>query len=172
MLRTNNILQLKSNSFLDTYDPSASEEFALHTRIEGKLVLYEGETCSPTLEWPAQDYPQGHISGYWMVRHCEACIFVYDIGNKASFDAVKWYYKNFSLERSLERRGLCPLSCFPTCTSRPPYEGLLFVIANNIDCEENEWALRGRRVKTSARPLKRLLFQCRPRQLKAVVRIT
>ena len=74
-----------------------------------------------------------------MLHHCEACILVYDVTNRASFQALSWYYENFYLERSLERSGPCELRCRPSCAPRPPFRGMFFVIANKIDCDKAEW---------------------------------
>ena len=139
-LPTNDGLQLSGDSFLeDSFDPTGSEEFALEKCIKGELVMYEGTLVSPGLKYSAQDHLSDGIGPYFHLRHCEACIFVYDVGNRASFDAVKWYYENLSHERSLERL-YCDVGCSPVCKPRPPYLGSIFVIANKFARNEGEWA--------------------------------
>lgn len=74
-----------------------------------------------------------------MLRHCEAIFLVYDVGSRASFDAVRHYYRNILLERSTERRDICLFMCRPSCPPRPPYRGVVFVVANKIDRPDEEW---------------------------------
>lgn len=86
------------------------------------------------------DYGEGTLSLWSVGRHCEACFFVYSVGDRASFEAVRWYHEQFLLERSIERKNpRCWYGCdsgVPTyCPPRPPFDGLIFVMANKIDGE-------------------------------------
>ena len=95
----------------------------------------------PTLQWSAKTWPEGLGSPYSTARHCEACIFVYDVTNRASFDCLCPYYDNIFLERSLERPKHTAGWCHHDCPPRPPFRGLFFVIANKTDREKTEWAV-------------------------------
>ena len=113
----------------------------MFTKIDGTSILFEGDEVSPGVSRRADMYPgQDHsLSPYCTSRHCEAFIFVYDICDRSSFEALKWHYKNILLERSLARRSYCILQCLPDCTARSPYGGSIFVIANKVDRDESEW---------------------------------
>lgn len=128
-------MKLNSNAVVadGAIDPTHSANFNLVTFIAGKPVKCEGDVVSPSRQWSAAEYPPGIISDYTIMRHCEACVFVYDVSNRASFEAVKWYHQNSLLERSLQRPGHCAFQCSPTCIPRPPYRGTIFVVANKID---------------------------------------
>lgn len=134
--------QLYSNKFVIMlgYDPTDSSDFALDVNVEGKHVQYDGEHQSPHLGWSPGSCPADIKITYYIMRHCEVCLYVYDVSDRSSFEAVKTYHELFFLERSLERSS-CFQSCSPSCLPRPPYRGLNFVIANKIDCEEEDWAV-------------------------------
>ena len=109
-------------------------------RVEDRLVVFEGENNIGDLARSPEDYGPGTISDYSGVRRCEACIFVYDVTNRASFEALQRHHRNFYVERSLERPtlwGLIGSEALP----RPPFRGLFFVIANKIDCDRNDWTV-------------------------------
>ena len=113
--------------------------FKLYSELDGTKIVYEGFEGSPNVEWTALDFDSRDIlSSYFNMRHCEACAFVFDPRDAASFDAVRHYYENFLLERSLERAD-CYQHCSP-CVPRPSFKGLVFVIANKIE-EDAAWAV-------------------------------
>ena len=125
---------------MEGFDPTDSGQFSLDVVIEGKGVVYDGECGSPNVQWAATDYPLGDLSKYLTMRHCETCVFVYDVHNRASFEAVKTYHRNFLLERTLEKPS-CLLQCSPSCMPRPSYQGVMFVIANKTDYDEKDWVV-------------------------------
>ena len=100
--------------------------------------MFEGELNSSDLAWAPTDYPPG-ISAYNMVRHCEVCIFVYDVTSRASFERVSTYYKNFSEERSLERPYRSKTFERAPSPPRPPFRGRFVIIANKSDEDERDW---------------------------------
>lgn len=121
------------------FDPTAGEQFRFRVLVRRTQIVFDGEMASPGLDWSASDYPDGSIAGYYFLRHCETCIFVYDVREKASFDAVKWDHHNLHTERSLERSLCPPFRCSPTCTPKCCFQGTVFVIANKIDRNQDEW---------------------------------
>ena len=102
--------------------------------------MLEGDT---NMGGPPKDYPPDRHSGYYMVRDCEASIFVYDVTNRASFESLGRYHQNFCEERCLERPPwrLSPSSPLSKNPPRPPFRGLFFVIANKIDRDRSDWAV-------------------------------
>ena len=80
-----------------------------------------------------RDQPSSAAPENFLVRHTEVCMFVYDITNRASFDLVRRHHDNFLVVRS--RRG----SQLGRSPPRPPFRGLFFVIAHEIDKGEAEW---------------------------------
>ena len=82
--------------------------------------------------------PKDDVYGYayHMVRHCEACILVYDVTSRESLEELGRYYKHFFEERSLERNGGHSRSYSPP---RGRFRGLFLVIANKIDFDASEW---------------------------------
>lgn len=96
----------------------------------------------PHLEWSAET--QGWLSGshnYFdsFVRHCEAMILVYNVTSRKSFEAMCTHYDRICLERSSARSRYAAKNCHGACPARPPFQGLYFVIANEIDCDKTEW---------------------------------
>lgn len=69
-------------------------------------------------------------------------MFVYDVGDRASFEAANRYYAYFEQERSRESHTFCLMDCKPFCKRRAwPYRGLLYVVANEIDRPPGEWVV-------------------------------
>lgn len=142
--RADKIAQLNNNAYID--EGTLRDDigiFSFSTRIAGKFVLCEGETVTTTRS--ADEHRPGEgISAYRVLRHCEACIFVYDVGDRDSFEGVKFNHQNLAMERSLERPPYCILHCSPSCPPRQPYQGLKFLIANKNDRPAEERAVTSR----------------------------
>ena len=139
---TNSVIQFISDAPPDAHTGISDQscDFRIKTYIEERLVVLDGVFVSanqaPSAEWSGSPLH----SGYFWMRHCEACIFVYDVGSKISFDAVKRHYGDYLINRSLEQSH-CALSCSPSCGPRPPYQGTIFVIANKIDLDKPQWEI-------------------------------
>ena len=97
-----------------------------------KTIMFDGQCQSPSIDWTPQPAAAGAGNEYEYMRHCEACILVYDSIDQASLEAIKLYHRNILLERS-STRSSCIAGCSPSCTPRPNYRGLLLIIANKID---------------------------------------
>jgi hypothetical protein len=112
------------------------------TYIQDRLVLFEGVfVTAPAAQFyhESQDNLNSLQSGYFWMRHCEACVYVYDVGNKTSFDSIRQHHENFLINLRTEQPH-CALGCSPTCGANlPPYQGPIFVIANKIDLDETKW---------------------------------
>ena len=139
-------MQWSFGAFLDdTFDPTDNHTFELYSELDGTKIVYEGFEGSPNVEWTALDFGSRDIlSSYFNMRHCEACAFVFDPRDAASFEAVKHYYENFLRERSLERAD-CYQHC-SICVPRPSFKGLVFVIANKIEGDA-AWAVTRQEVE-------------------------
>lgn len=74
----------------------------------------------------------------FLMRHCDAFIYVYDVGNRSSFDDMRQHYEGVLVSRSREAP-YCTLGCSPSCPPRPDYSGSVFVVANKIDLAPGEW---------------------------------
>ncbi|KAK3720791.1 RAS2 protein [Vermiconidia calcicola] len=133
-------VMLSQDVFLVGYDPTGDERTGMTTYIESKPVRFEGWRESPDPQLSPKTCPYG-FTLYGKARHCEVCFLVYDVTNRQSFEAVRSYYDNFCLERSLERVKSRNQCCVGDCPARPPFPGLVFIIANKIDREHNEWTV-------------------------------
>lgn len=80
---------------------------------------------------------------HWIeLRHAEACIFVYDVGDRTSFEIIQQYHTDFLRERSQDLERPCQEGCTPICKRRAwPYKGIFYVIANKTERPEREVAV-------------------------------
>lgn len=103
----------------------------------------------------AFDDPDYYMSHYGNLRHVEACVLMYDVGSRESFQEMQRHYEEFVRERSLPRRGaFCTLLCSPSCPPRPtPFAGHVYVVAHKIDREAGEWTVEMTEGEVFARSL-------------------
>ena len=107
----------------------------MQTEIEGKPIKFDGESNFGD----AGKSPTDGEHYFRMVRHCEVCVFVYDVTNRSSFEELRGYYQNFYIERSLDgSRDSYPA---PSDPPRGRFRGLFFVIANRIDSDVHDWTV-------------------------------
>lgn len=66
------------------------------------------------------------------IRYCEACILLYDVTDRRSFEALEHAYGSFHVQRSFP-------SNIPGLEQCSPFRGLFFVIGNKIDLPADEW---------------------------------
>jgi len=103
-------------------------------------VTLEGNTWLPRAVLETTAYLKANPLEYAWFRHCEACIFVYDVTSRQSFEAIQCYFQNFTLHRSLEMSS-CSCNRFPLCPPRPHFQGMVFVLANKIDIARSDWEI-------------------------------
>ena len=78
------------------------------------------------------EYPDDYLSGYDTACHCDSCMFVSDVTDRARIEELSRYHKNFDVERSLERS----VSISANGPPRQPFRGLFFVIATKIGASD------------------------------------
>ena len=108
----------------------------MQTQIEGKLVMIDGEMSMGPPEW-SRAFRPGIVSGYCMIRHSDASIFIYDVTNRATFEDLEGYHKDYIEQRSLVMT--TGRSSQPHSPFQAPSLGALFVIANKIDHDRSDW---------------------------------